>query len=282
MRAEGSHIGLLLVRHERRLASPIIPEMIERLRARGASVSVIYPDEQPIDLNRLGVAQDLYVLKSGTEAALSLAGALHAAGAEIVNSYPSSVATRDKVVASQVLAAAGVPTPATYLVARTHLVEPLLDVGPLVVKPHRGSQGRGIHILSSRSDLRAIDGEEGPLLVQRYHQPDGPDCKMYRIGPDVFCVRRRWPARTLEEKLGTLGPVTEELRDITIAAGDAFGLGLYGLDVVYSSGVPYVVDFSSFPGFKGVPQAAERLARFIFDYRLRASPRRRLGEPRAV
>jgi hypothetical protein len=36
------------------------------------------------------------------------------------------------------------------------------------------------------------------------------------------------------------------------------------VDVVESGGVPYVVDMSSFPGFKGVPHAALRVADHLY------------------
>jgi glutathione synthase/RimK-type ligase-like ATP-grasp enzyme len=38
---------------------------------------------------------------------------------------------------------------------------------------------------------------------------------------------------------------------------------LYGVDLITSGGKPYVVDINTFPGFKGVPNAAELLAAFI-------------------
>src|SRR3989442_425523 len=41
---------------------------------------------------------DLYVLKQISGVSLSMAGALHAEGAAIVNSYPVTMALRDKVV----------------------------------------------------------------------------------------------------------------------------------------------------------------------------------------
>src|SRR3989442_7935504 len=48
-----------------------------------------------------------YVLKKINGLAFSLAGALHARGATIVNPYPVSVALRDKIVTSRILQAAG-------------------------------------------------------------------------------------------------------------------------------------------------------------------------------
>jgi len=54
------------------------------------------------------------------------------------------------------------------------------------------------------------------------------------------------------------------VREIALRCGEAFGIEMYGLDIILSDGCPYVVDISSFPGFKGVPQAALRLADYIY------------------
>jgi predicted ATP-grasp superfamily ATP-dependent carboligase len=40
---------------------------------------------------------------------------------------------------------------------------------------------------------------------------------------------------------------------------------LYGFDVIMNEDQPYVVDMSSFPGFKGVPDAALRLADYVYS-----------------
>ncbi|MGE5049855.1 MAG: alpha-L-glutamate ligase, partial [Deltaproteobacteria bacterium] len=49
-----------------------------------------------------------------------------------------------------------------------------------------------------------------------------------------------------------------------LACGAAFGVRLFGVDVVMSEGKPYVVDMQAFPGFKGVPDAAALLAEEIW------------------
>lgn len=256
-------IAFILVR---RPAGSIFPEVIRLLSQRGIDVDVIYPDEQPTDLGNLRLEHDLYVLKSGTETALSLAGALHAIGATILNPYPVAVMCRDKIVASEILERAGVPVPDSYVVAQPAHLAPLLDGGALVVKPHRGSQGRGIQVVRREQDLRKLPCN-GPLLAQRYHPPDGPDRKIYCIGPEVFGVERGWPARTYREKVGRPFTVNKELGEIALRCGAAFGISLFGFDVVMSGGRPYVVDNSSFPGFKGVPNAAFRLAEYIDNAR---------------
>ena len=115
------------------------------------------------------------------------------------------------------------------------------------------------------ADLGGIDSEEGaPVFAQRYHKPQGEDRKIYCIGGQMFGVLRVWPPKTYEEKLGQPFTITPELREIALAAGQAFGVDLFGLDVIISEGKPYVVDIQSFPGFKGVPDAALRLADYIY------------------
>jgi ribosomal protein S6--L-glutamate ligase len=269
-------VGMILTRHPPGRISPIVPEIVRLLREWRVDVEVIRPEDTLMDVETLADECDLYVLKSGTELALSVAGALHARGAALLNSYPVTVACRDKVVSARIMQAAGVPTPATYVTGDAAALVPLLESGPLVVKPHRGSQGRGVRVVRKEHELGEVEVELGTVLAQRYHEPDGRDRKVYCIGEHVFGVKRRWPVRTYRDKLGEPFTVSEELRDIALRCGRAFGLELFGLDIVVSAGCPYVVDVSSFPGFKGVPDAALRLA----DYVYAAVQRVVSGEPR--
>jgi ribosomal protein S6--L-glutamate ligase len=277
-------IGFLLRRHPPERPSPIIPEVIRLLQERGASVEAIHADEMLSDIGTLEVEHDLYVLKSKTDTTLSLAGVLHAAGAAILNPYPVSVACRDKIVLTGVLRGAGVPQPETYVTGQPARLAELLDAGPILVKPYRGSQGLGVRVVRSAEELDAIPADGGPLFAQRYHRPTGRDRKLYRIGDQLFGVKRVWPVRTHDDKLGEPFEVTGRLRDIALRCGAAFGIGLYGLDVIETDDGPYVVDFSSFPGFKGVPDAGRLLADYIWGVaqRARAATRRDAAASSAV
>jgi len=257
-------ICLIMVRHPSTRKSPIMPEVVRLLSEMGVKVDAIFPEEQLTNLAKVRVEHDLYVLKSGTELALSLAGALHAAGATILNPYPIAAMLRDKIVFTRVLQEAGLPVPDTYVTAHPEQLAPLLDAGPLVLKPHRGSLGRGIHVVWDADELNAVPTNEGPVFAQRYYKPQGLDRKIYCIGGQVFGVERVWPAQTYEEKLGQPFAITADLYEIALQCGRVFGIEVYGLDVIMSDGRPYVVDMSSFPGFKGVPDAALRLADYIF------------------
>jgi ribosomal protein S6--L-glutamate ligase len=258
------NIALMTMRHPPRPHSPITPVVVALLEEWGATVELVHPDDQLTDLATVRVEHDLYILKSGTELALSLAGALHGLGARILNPYPIAAMCRDKIVATRTLERAGVPVPATYTAMHPARLAPLLDAGPLVVKPYRGSEGRGVHVVWDADELDDVPAGHGPVFAQRYHEPQGRDRKIYVIGGQVFGVKRVWPVRSIEDKLGEPFTITPELRAIALRCGEAFGLELYGLDIIISDGRPYVVDISSFPGFKGVPDAALRLADYIF------------------
>lgn len=257
-------LGIVITRHPATRISPIMPEMVRLLQEWGVDVRVIHPEGQLTDVAAVADECDLYVLKSGTELALSLAGALHAMGATILNPYPVAVACRDKIVTTRILQAAGVPTPQTWVTGDPRSLEPLLGSGGLVVKPHRGSQGRGVQVVTRAAELQELPVELGTVLAQRHHPSDGRDRKIYCIGDQVFGVKRVWPVRSYGDKVGEPFTVSDELRQIALTCGRAFGLELYGLDVVVSEGRPYVVDVSSFPGFKGVPDAALRLADYVY------------------
>ncbi|MCA1736311.1 MAG: hypothetical protein LC739_09395 [Actinobacteria bacterium] len=241
-----------------------MPEVARLLAGRGAVVEHMYLDEVVTALSDLDPRHDLYVLKSGSDSALSLAGALHEAGAAILNPYPVAAASRDKILLTSVLRKAGIPIPDSFVAGSLQGLEPLLVDGPLVVKPYRGSQGRGVRVVREIMDLAAFVDGPGPFFAQRYHQPIGRDRKLYRIGSRVYGVKRVWPVQSYEDKLGEPFKVPNELHEIVLRAGDALGIELYGLDVVETEEGPIVVDFSSFPGFKGVPEAASALAELIW------------------
>ncbi len=259
--------GITLIMRRDRLLRPghLIPMLIGHLQRCGARVGLIDPDVEPVSLHDLRSSDvDVYVLVSPTEAALSLAGALERVGGVLVPSYAVAAGCRDKIVQTTVLADAGLPVPASWLTVHPEALAGELTWGPLLVKDPRGSRGQGLHLARRRDELwRLTCGT--PWLVMRYHDADSPDLKLYRIGDEVCGVARVFPAHSMADKVGRPLDVTAELRDLALRCSDAFGTTVCGVDVISSDGRLWVVDMSSFPGFKGVPDAAARLARLIFE-----------------
>ena len=252
-----------------------MPTVMRALSDAGVVVDVIHPVKQMLELSDVRVEHDLYVLKKTSRLALSIAGALHAQGAVIVNPYPVSVALRDKIITSRILQSAGVPTPDTYVASRPERLESLLDGGPLVVKPYQGSDGFGIRVVRSVAELAAVPAGKDPVFAQRYHPPQGRDRKMYVIGGRVFGVKKVFPARTDAEKHGEPFTPTAELREIVVRCGQAFGIDLYSIDIIESKGKPYVIDMCSIPGCRGVPGGPSHLASYLYA----AAERAARGQP---
>src|ERR687896_1113367 len=107
----GVKLYFLLVRRVPPVPSPVLVEVFERLERRGFEVEGGIAEELVERVDTLEPEHDLYLLKSHTELSLSVAGALHARGARLLNPYPACIATQNKIVAARRLRAAGVPIP---------------------------------------------------------------------------------------------------------------------------------------------------------------------------
>jgi len=255
----------LLVRRVPPVPSPVLVDVFALLRERGFEVDSAIPEELVTRPDRLRVEHDLYILKSHTELALSLAGVLDTLGAELLNPYTSCITTQDKIVASRRLRAAGVPTPRSWITGDFALMRPIVEETPLIVKPYRGHRGAGISIVRNASDLAALAPPEGPVLIQEHVSGSGEDVKVYVVGEQVFAVRKEF-SPTSFTRPGRPCAVDEQLREIALACGRILGIGLYGLDVLETDAGPVVVDVNYFPGYKGVPDVAPLIADYIEDY----------------
>ena len=264
----------MLVRRVPAGDSPVLTEVFAELRERGFDVESGIAEEMIGAPDRLAPMHDLYLLKSHTELSLSLAGVLAGQGARLLNPYASCLATQNKIVAARRLAAAGVPTPRSWVTGKLALLRELAEMTPLIVKPYLGHRGAGISIVRHPHELAAL-APEGPVLVQEYVAGSGEDLKVYVVGEEVFAVRKVF-SPTSFTRPGRPCAVDPQVREIALRCGEACGLGLYGLDVIEGEDGPVVVDLNYFPGYKGVPEIAPRIAEYIADY---ATGRRELGLP---
>src|SRR5438094_9220852 len=69
--------------------TPNVEQAVDLLSRRGVRVDLTHPERQLISLSRMRVENDLYLLKSGSDIALTLAGALQTLCAATRNPYPT-------------------------------------------------------------------------------------------------------------------------------------------------------------------------------------------------
>lgn len=256
-------ITFLLAKRVPDVLSPVVEEVSDLLTAAGYVVDGWIPEARLLRTDRFLPDADLYLLKSHTELALSLAGMLHDRGLPILNPYPACLRAQDKVRASQALRRAGVMTPETWLTGDLALTIPLLEEGPVMVKPHRGHRGIGVHVIHSAAQLRSLPPTPEPVIVQRVIPGPGEDLKVYVAGSHVYAVRKRFAADSFT-LYGRPVPVTDAIIDLAQKVRTAFGLDLFGVDVIESPYGPVVVDVNYFPGYKGCQgQVAAQIASVI-------------------
>ncbi len=256
---------LLLDRRPHGTLSPLLADVCDRLRQAGFDVEVGVAEEMVVAPDRLEPRHDLYLLKSYTELALSLAAILHDRGARILNPYPACAVLRDKVVTSRRLRANRIPAPRCWVTGDLSLLRTEAEARPLVVKPVRGMHGAGVRIVDGLDELDALPPPSAPILVQEHVPGGGEDLKVYVAGEHVFAVRKPFSATSFSEP-GRPWVVDDEVRDLALRCGRAFGLGLYGLDIVQGPDGAAVVDVNYFPGYRGVSGAAPAVADYIQAY----------------
>ncbi|MBK9317021.1 MAG: hypothetical protein IPM55_22650 [Acidobacteria bacterium] len=260
-------------------------EVLNGLKERGSEVEVVTERSGLIDLEHFKFDYDLYLFKSHSPLAESLAAAAHYRGAKVLNEYPSTMKVRDKILTCTMLLQAGIPTPRTFVTDSIESLRSVVRDMPIIVKPYRGRRGQGIEICMDEArfdDLikrRAAEseadddggGEDGTALgerlifAQEYEDHEPFDYKAYAVGDFVHTIRRVFPAKTKEEKLGTPVEDDPELNDLIRRCGRLFGLQLYGVDLIKTAKGYSVIEVNCFPGYKGVPQGGSRIADFILE-----------------
>jgi ribosomal protein S6--L-glutamate ligase len=264
---------------EEKYENEVMPgAVVDVLRSCGHQVDVLRPNGMVTDLWDLlptDVAKyDAFVLKTVSAGpGQSLLDAAAAAGVTTVNDHRAIRLARDKAVAAVRARAAGIPFPKTWFASKSGLLDQIpADAYPLVVKPNYGSALRDIYRVDSPEELARLEIDDaGSLLAQPYLPNPGFDVKLYNTGDEVFATVKRSPlhpgADVVEEQI----TVTPELRALALAVGRAFGLDIYGIDVVQTPRGWVVLDVNDFPSFGNVPEAAHRLARTVLRVTRRAA-----------
>jgi mannitol-1-phosphate 5-dehydrogenase len=258
----GKRVCFLLERGSPPRTNPILADVFARLEARGVHVTALYPEEEAVRLDTLTVEADVYFLKSDTEMSFSLAMALQSIGARVVNDCRASALAKDKTLAAAILHKAGLPAPPSRMAAQPFQLAPMLAEGPVIFKPYRGYHGAGITVANTSADLPSAALYPDIVFAQDYLANARLDLKVFVVGDEVFGVRK---AFSTDSFLHAGAPValSPRVEDLARRCGQAFGLELYGLDIAETDEGEAIIDVNTFPGYRGVPDAAQRLEEYI-------------------
>jgi ribosomal protein S6--L-glutamate ligase len=167
---------------------------------------------------------------------------------------------------SAALAAALPFPPMTWVGTVAELTDHLRDRptrAPLVVKSRWSRRGDVVACVTDSHDLDAqCAAADEPVIVQKFHDNDGWDYKLYVVGARVLAVRRRSPLGPGSgSKIGVhVASLPSQWVALARTTGKAFGLEVYGVDLLHTRDGPLIVDVNPFPGGRGVDGMASALA----------------------
>ena len=178
--------------------SPVMPDVIARLKAEGSDVRVhVGRVDAPLP-DRLADA-DAVVLRGVRRSTLMTVAELEAQGLRCCNSARSTLLTMDRGVVQQRLADAGLPVPSATTVPDADRARAWAAGHPVAVKVSKFDVGDGNGVARwDHPDTMQPPAAPGPYLVQHWVPSAGVDRKLYVIGTEVGGLLKPWsPARPM-------------------------------------------------------------------------------------
>jgi len=276
-------VSVVWVLTDRRYLRQRMPAaLVEWLKAAGARTRVVVAEEVVAGVGPAardavgdpwaGVAPgDVVLARTRNLFALSLLPAVEAReGVRVLTPSGPIAAVRDKPRTALRLAELGIPMPPTFMAdAPATLTELGGTRFPMLLKPHAGDNARGIALARTPEELDELEWHDGMVVAQQFVETDGYDLKIYAVGDRVWGVRRPSPLnlgrRPRDRQEFELVALDESRRELARACGRAFGLALFGIDVLESPEGPLVVDVNEFPNYTGIDEAVEAAGRLVLD-----------------
>ena len=270
---------------EERYANKPMPLVVaDQLEQWGHSIDVLQPYAAVTSLTDLSLTvYDAYVLKTVSDGpGLTILEAAEAIGIPTINNSRAIRLVRDKAVAVAFAQTQGLPVPLTYFVGHPRaLIHVPHEVYPVVVKPSNGTSMQDIHLVHTPEEMaKLMLDEQSYYLAMHYVENTGYDIKLYVTGQEVHAIVKSSPLHGIvqEEEV----PVSREMLKIARHVGQAFGLDLYGVDVLETPQGLMIVDINDFPSFYGVPRKVASVAEYILHAAYRARREREKREKREL
>lgn len=122
--------------------------------------------------------------------------------------------------------------------------------------------------------MEAFMGLKADILVQEFiKEAGGADIRCFVVGDRVVAAMKRQGAegefRSNLHRGGsaTLVKLSKEERATAVAAANAMGLNMCGVDILRAERGPVVMEVNSSPGLEGIESATQKdVASMVFDY----------------
>jgi ribosomal protein S6--L-glutamate ligase len=186
-------------------------------------------------------------------------------GTELLNSPDAIAMARDKWMTLQRLVEHGIPVPPTlFSVDAPQLQKNLPKLGtPVVFKVLDGLQGAGVVVAEShRSAASMMDlfqSARTDFIAQTFiAESESADIRCLVLnGQVIAAMRRQGRADDFRSNLHRGGSATSieltaEESHIAVAAADAIGLRLAGVDILRSKAGSLVIEVNASPGLEGI------------------------------
>jgi len=190
----------------------------------------------------------------------------------IIQTYDSLISAKNKLRTLQLLTERGIPVPKTMVVSRfEYLDEAIKKIGsfPIIIKTPFGSLGKGVAIvetkrsLHSSFDMLLTSPDFTSILIQEYvAEAEGKDIRVFIIdGKIVASMERDSQGRDFRSNLalggkGSIIELTKEEKTISLAAANALGLTIAGVDILRSKTGPVIMEVNCNPGLDGITEVS--------------------------
>jgi tetrahydromethanopterin:alpha-L-glutamate ligase len=222
--------------------------------------------------SRLPDAVHVRTLSAGSfEAITKRLGVLHALtklGVVVWNDARAIERCVDKSMTSFLLGQARVPTPPTWTTESAEgarvLVEREARRGPLVLKPLFGAQGKGLRLIRHPDDLPGPEEIAGVYYLQQFQANGSEEFTDYRLfvlrGRVIAAMMRRaatWITNIKQGGQPSAVAPDPKMERLAIAAAEAVGAEIAGVDVLVTAGGPTVLEVNSMPAWSGLQKVSK-------------------------
>lgn len=167
-------------------------------------------------------------------------------GIPTVNTAHVADVCGNKLVTSSALIRAGVPSPVVKVAFTPEsAIKAIEEIGyPVILKPAIGSWGRLLSKVNDRDAAEAILEHKEVLgsyhhsifYIQEYIKKPKRDIRAFVVGNEtiaaIYRASEHWITNTARGGIATNCPVTPELNELCVAASNAVGGGITGVDVL--------------------------------------------------